>query len=290
MDSRLLSGFIAIGTAVLVLQSAPMSAQDFSLATQPGTAATGDEGMMFDVIAVRPLSITGVQVVFEENPLTNLVEVFTKPGTYVGSEAIPGDWTLVGSGSLAVQATNVLSPVFFLSTPIALPAGGQVGLYIVRDSGLGPNLDLTTGTQSGLVNAVDSNLIIFEGVDVGGTFSGVSDADRVPNVVIHYTLTDLAAPVVKVLARKRIRTTERRVRISGLATDDVGIASVLVRFKRQRGNGSIRTVRRTILADEDGLFQINVRTFDGRNPVRFIAIDTDGKLSNTGRVVLIGNE
>ncbi len=243
---------------------------------------------MFDVIATTPLSITGVQVAFGTATLADSVEVWAKPGTYVGSEGVAADWTLVGSGATSASAQDVPTPVIFLSTPITLATGGQIGLYI-RFSGAG-RVSYTDGDQSGTLEAVDQNLLIFEGVGVAGSF-GATTGNRIPNVTVHYTLTDLAAPTVSVIGANRIRTTEKRQRIDGIASDDVGIASVKVRFKRQRNNGTTRNVTRFLPFDPaTGLFRINVRTFVGRNPVRFTVTDTAGKASPVAKAVIIRKE
>ncbi|MGC1480441.1 MAG: hypothetical protein WA771_08050 [Chthoniobacterales bacterium] len=278
---------IAVSTTGFSIPSA--QAQSGSLTTQFGPdTSSGDEGMMFDILALRPLTVTGVQFAFENLPLTDSVEIFTKPGSYVGSEAAPGNWTLNGAGLVTVSALEAPSPILFLSSPVALPAGGQIGMNVLRDSGSGPNVATEPGTQSGTVAAFDANLIIFEGIDANGNFVGPGTQNRIPHVTVHYTLTDLAAPTVSVIGANRIRATEPRVRIDGIASDDVGINSVRVRFKRQRNNGTTRKVTRFLPFDPTtGLFRIKVRTFVGRNPVRFNVTDTAGKASATAKAVII---
>ncbi len=282
---------LVIATAGLTAAAIPSAhAQTRSLTT---TFAGGNsqDGFMFDVIATRPLQITGVQFAFASLPLTDTFEVYGKAGTHVGSETTAADWTLTGGGVVTTAALNVPTPILFLSSPIAVPGGAGAAIYVRRVDAT-ENIRYTNGDGTGTVESSDPSLFLLEGKGINGLF-GVGSVidDRIPNVTVHYTLTDLAAPTVSVIGANRIRTTESRVRIDGLASDDVGVATVRVRFKRQRNNGTTRNITRFLPFDPaTGLFRINVRTFVGRNPVRFNVTDTAGKGSATSRAVIIRKE
>ncbi len=282
--------------AVMVAALALVAAPNLALAQNGSLSTTFDglnlaDGFMFDVIATRPLQITGVQFAFASLPLTDTFEVYSKSGTHVGSETVPADWTLVGAGSITTSALNVPTPILLLSNPITIPGGTGAAIY-VRRVDASESIRYSNGAGTGTVQAADPNLFILEGKGIDGLF-GVDTVfpNRIPNVTVHYTLTDLAAPTVSVIGANRIRTTETRQRIDGIASDDVAIATVRVRFKRQRNNGTTRNVTRFLPFDAaTGLFRINVRTFVGRNPVRFNVTDTAGKSSAVARAVIIRKE
>ncbi len=283
---------LAALVAALALIAAPnlAHAQNGSLTTTFGGVNSAD-GFMFDVIAARPLQITGVQFAFASLPLTDTFEVYGKSGTHVGSELVAANWTLAGAGSITTSALNVPTPILLLSSPITIPGGTGAAIY-VRRVDVSEAIRYSNGVGTGTVQAADPNLFILEGKGINGLF-GSTDVygNRIPNVTIHYTLADVTAPSVSVIGANRIRTTEQRVRIDGIASDDVGVASVKVRFKRQRNNGTTRNVTRFLPFDPaTGLFRINVRTFVGRNPVRFNVTDTAGKGSGVARAVIIRKE
>lgn len=243
---------------------------------------------MFDVIAVKPIEITGVQVAFEENPLTSTIDVFSKLGTHVGFEANAAAWTLAVSGPVTVSALATPSPVLNFTTPIPVAAGERRAFYINRDAGAGPNLNTSNGVGGGVVTALDANLLIFEGTEIDGVFGGVAVLNRIPNMTIHYEFQAGNSPTVDIIGPNRITTSESRVTIFGLALDDGAVDSVKMRFKKARANGSLRSVNRTLTPDENGLFRGGVKTFIGRNPVTFQATDNKGQKSAKKKVVITG--
>ncbi len=247
---------------------------------------TGDEGYMFDITAEQAVRITGIQIAYEEVSLTDFIEVFTKSGTHVGSESNPADWLPNTAVSLTVPALDTPSPVINLVTPIQLAAGERAAIYVVRDRGEdGFNLSVSTGAVVGTEAASDGNLTIFSGSDITDFFGGFEEAVT-PNVTIQYSLD--AAPKVSIIGKKRIRTSERQVKIFGLAKDDVGIDKLRVRYKKERASGKKRNASRLLSVNGKDLFRINVDTFKGRNPVRFTATDTAGIKSKTSTVTVIG--
>ncbi len=243
-------------------------------------ASAGDRGEMFDIVALRDLSIIGVQFAFRTIGLTDTMDIYTKSGTYVGSEGNAAAWTLSASGEVTVAALNTPSPVFLLPVPIGMAAGERLGIYIRREN---PNsVAQTNGNGAGTLEASDGNLQIFEGIGVSNAF-GATIGSRIPNVTIHYRL---ATPALKIFSRKLIRTTERRVVLFGLVTDDVGLPQVQVRYKRQRANGSKFNAKQNLKPDANGVFRATVKTIDGRNPVVFTATDAGGRRA-TQRVVVV---
>jgi len=273
----------------------------FTAVTLPGHAASltttfvtgghiADEGMMFDVIAVRAMTITGIQIAFEEAPLTSVLDIYTKPNSFVGSETVAADWTLNTTvGALTVSAVDTPSPLVNLATPVALAAGERRAFYYVRDAGAGPNISATAGTAIGNVAASDGNLLILEGSEIDGVFTAIGGANIIPDITIHYTLTDTAAPTITLIGKQKVFSTSARTVLFGIAEDDVAVASVTAKFKKVLPNGSRRTVTKTLTPLSNGLFKLSLKSQPGRTNVKFTAVDTSGKVSATTTAIVIGS-
>ena len=255
-----------------------------SLTTNFLADRTGDEGYQFDIEASKALVITGIQIAFEQVPVGDFVELFTKSGTHVGSETNEADWDANGVAFLTVSALNTPSPIIPFTKPLVLVAGDRAAIYVVRNRGAGENVCVSE-TGGATTAAADGNLTIFSGIEIGDFF-GIANGPAVPNIILHYELD--AAPRVSVFGSKRIVTSERRHRVTGIVLDDVSVERVRVRFKRLRGNGSQRTVTRFLSPGPDGVFSKSIKTFEGRNVVRINAFDTAGNGSQTAKVVIVG--
>ncbi len=280
---------IVFTVAIAAICSAlPAHAQNGSLTTTY-TGGNGQDGEMFDVIATRPLTITGIQLAMGSEPLTDGVEIFSKSGTHLGNETAAAEWAIVAAGVVSSPVTETPSSILPIN-PVTLPTGGQAAFYI-RRSDPSETVSYSNGDGVGTLEAIDANLLIFEGSGINGLFgSGAVFPNRIANVTVHYTLSDLSAPTVRIIGQKRVRTSERNFRVFGLASDDVGITQVSGRFRRLKQNGTKKTITRVLSLDSGGFFKINVPTFVGRNPVRFRAFDTAGNRSSTAKAVLIRKE
>lgn len=101
------------------------------------------------------------------------VEVWTRPGTYVGFTTSNAGWTLSQTVSGISAGTTVTSGDHVLTTPILLPAGGTTAIYLVG-LGASPIRYFGTGTVSN-TNFANADLAAFSsisrtgGVAFGGT-------------------------------------------------------------------------------------------------------------------------
>ncbi len=244
----------------------------------------GNDGEMFDVLALKNIEITGLRMAFFTNTVSDTVDVFQKAGSYVGSEAIPGNWTAAAT-SLVGATALVPTPIIPFAAPIPVGSGERVALYIRATA---TDVAYTNGVGSGTVAALDPNLVVFEGIGVAGSFGAISQ-NRISNVTIVYDFQAGNPPEVKIIGPRRITTSAPVVRVAGLATDDGKAVSVRVRFKVARANGSLRNVTRTRTPDPaTGLFQVGVRTLIGRNPVRITAVDNKEQVSAVQKVIITG--
>jgi len=84
---------------------------------------------MFDVVPLVAMDVT--ELYLNMQAVTVTINVYTKVGTYVGSEQTAGDWTLVDS-KIITGAGRDLNTVYTLTTPVTLTANQVQGFYITH--------------------------------------------------------------------------------------------------------------------------------------------------------------
>ncbi len=88
------------------------STSSAGLITTTFAGGNGHAGNMFDVtVFTNPLTVTGLDL--NLNSGTFDVEVYTKSGTYVGSETATGDWTLRSTNNGIVSSGENLATFLF---------------------------------------------------------------------------------------------------------------------------------------------------------------------------------
>lgn len=140
-----------------------------------------NEGIMFDLVADKPLSVTAIQFASVATTAGSL-EIYAKLGTHVGSEGTAAQWSLLTTAPFEAGPAGAAKAPIPLPVPISIPPGERLALYIRQVSGL---LAYSNGT--GIFAADDGALRILEGTGVAATF-GVATPNRIPNVTIHYSL------------------------------------------------------------------------------------------------------
>ena len=89
------------------------------------------DGNMFDVTTfTNSLTVTALDVHFATTTAFNL-NVYTKSGTYVGSQTNSGAWTLAATGSATGAGSG--TPTFVDITDFVLPANSLTGFYVDLD-------------------------------------------------------------------------------------------------------------------------------------------------------------
>jgi hypothetical protein len=151
--------------------------------TSPLVGSNGDEGNMFDVVAAETLTITR----FDTN--TNAAgdteyEIWTKPGTYVGSEGTASAWTLVGTASFATLGPGTYTPIP-IAVDVTIQAGKRQAFYLTHRS---LNNRYHNGTQVGAVLVSTPALTLYEGAGVNYDTTGFSgiNTPRAWEGRIHY--------------------------------------------------------------------------------------------------------
>lgn len=164
----------------LVVLSVGANAQCGPLST-PSFTNNGQRGIMFDIVALTSVNITGFAMDFDNNTYT--IEIYYKAGTHVGSEANAAAWTLLGTapGWNGTTGTNVNIPI-----PVSqFLCAGDVGAFYITSNGIS-GCNYSNGTAVGNVAAADANMQILEGTGKAYAFAA-SFTPRVPNVTVSYS-------------------------------------------------------------------------------------------------------
>jgi hypothetical protein len=159
-----------------------VTAQSSLLTTLQG--GNGQKGAMFNIknITAGQITITSLAQNFLGAGTSN-VEIYTKTGSYVGSESIAANWTLAASATGLVHpgsGTAVTIPSLVNTT---IPAGATQAFYVTVTAATATNVAYTTGTlvlptptSAGNVAFADANIQFVCGVGksypFGSTFGG----------------------------------------------------------------------------------------------------------------------
>lgn len=157
-------------------------------------AGNGQMGNMFDVTALKNITLTAVDMHIQSSGTTT-VEVWYRPGTFVGFETSNTGWTQALSTTVnAIGTLGTLTPVP-ATFAIPIPAGQTYGIYVTCVGS--NNVHYTNGTTLGNVFVQNSDLQVKEGK--GGGYFSVTFTPRVFNGILHYTgsgCTSSMTPVV----------------------------------------------------------------------------------------------
>lgn len=150
---------------------------------------------MFDVVAVNDITVTGFDVnCASSDPET--YEVYGKSGTYVGSNATPGDWTLLATAT-DIPCNGAGNPTSLgLSLNVAISAGDTYAFYVTDTDDIG--VSYTDGTAVGTVAAQNADLQILEGAGVQYPFDELFEP-RIWNGTLYYQLGTLAPQSIPTL-------------------------------------------------------------------------------------------
>ncbi len=158
----------------------------------------GQDGNMFSITALNTVTITG----FDNNlePPSGNYLIYYKVGTYQGSQANVGDWTLAGTANGVVSAGLGLPTHIPITMNVTIPAGQTYSFYITTD-GTSNGVDYTDGTTEGAVYIQDSNIQILEGLGVDYPFGNGGNffSPRVWNGTVYYDLAAATATPVPTL-------------------------------------------------------------------------------------------
>ena len=140
----------------------------------------GQDGNMFTVKALHNITIS----YFEGNINGNgYIKIYSKSGSFVGSEAIPANWTFVDSVNVTSAGNGVPSLLNILVNKNMI-AGDTVSFYITGN-GSGATVNYTNGTTQGAILSLNADLQVFQGIGLAYSF-GSTYTPRLWNGIIHY--------------------------------------------------------------------------------------------------------
>jgi hypothetical protein len=154
------------------------------------TAGNGQNGTMFDIVNIssQPISIGSLDQCFFNAGTSALIEIYTKPGSWNGSQTTPSAWTLVGSTSSFVHGVAPTIDVLPIPVNVTIAPNQTQGFYITGD--VGTTVAYTTGAnQLGTVIGSDANLQVIAGIGVAYPFGanfGLPTAGRLWNGRVNY--------------------------------------------------------------------------------------------------------
>ncbi len=146
-------------------------------------AGNNHRGNMFDIVATNTVLITG----FDAHPMGNTtIEIYYRPGTFVGFESSSAGWTLVGSAAVTAQPYGTATPIP-LNVGVTIPAGQTYSFY-VTSTNVSVSLNYSNGSAVGTVQSSDANIQFLQGKGMEYPFAlgGAIFSPRVFNGIIHY--------------------------------------------------------------------------------------------------------
>lgn len=179
--------FIVSVLLFLSLLPEEIKAQCGPLST-PTVTNNGQDGIMFDVVAITNVNLTQIAMDFDSGNHT--IQIYGKTGTHVGFTTNAAAWTLLGTANAwaATGGTNVTIPITF--SKVLCP--GQVYSFYVTSTTGGCNY--SNGTAVGANAAIDANIRILQGTGKDFSF-GANFTPRTPNVKVFYScLTGCCVP------------------------------------------------------------------------------------------------
>ncbi len=147
-----------------------------------GNGLGGNTAVYFDLNVAVPVSVVQLDVNALGGTGASSIEFWTAPTTWVGNDANPAAWTMLGTSAIvtaAAQGTPTVAPIV---SPFPL-AAGSYGVAIVYRGTLGPAY--TNGTGANQTYSV-AEMTLQAGAS-GGIFTGAVNNPRVWNGSIHFT-------------------------------------------------------------------------------------------------------
>jgi len=145
-------------------------------------------GWMVNIINTNacPIVINSFEARFQG---TAGYRIYTKIGTFVGSETTSGAWTLVGNLA-SLTGTSTTAPTSIpIVVNVTIPPGGTQGFYLTRSNNLVANRHLYvpgTGVAGTTIYSSNADLSITEGSYIDPYFAALQAGVRRPNFDVCY--------------------------------------------------------------------------------------------------------
>jgi hypothetical protein len=113
---------------------------------------------MFDVTASRDVLVRSFEF-YTDATRNDVVEVYTRPGSYSGHEVDQSGWSLVYSKNVNQMGRTILTKLGDFNTAVHIQKGSTQSFFIVTNY----FLMYDTGTAEGQILSSDDSLIVYEG-------------------------------------------------------------------------------------------------------------------------------
>jgi len=135
----------------------------------------GQSGNLFDCVAINDVEIQGISHIHTNTLDMVDVEVYTKTGTYRGSERDESAWTLIATASVkgSGKGQRTLLPADLFDAPITVNAGETQAFYVTLTTA---QMRYSDGDELGAVYASSADLQILQGAGVVYPFGNGSSS------------------------------------------------------------------------------------------------------------------
>jgi hypothetical protein len=183
-------------------------------------AGNGSNGNMFDVVALNTIEVNGFDVHLS-GTTASTVEVWYRPGTFVGFESSNVGWTQLLTTTVTGMGTGNLTyiPTNF---SVTIPAGQTYGFYVTSNGG--GTFAYTNGTAVGNIHVQNPDLQLLEGK--GGGYFGVTISTRIWNGQMRYQKVGCTSP--RVPATLSIGTSPTVTAVTSNTTICAGSSATLI--------------------------------------------------------------
>ena len=151
------------------------------------SSAGGSQGGMFNILPLNDIIIDSFAVTFRTRTPNSKTAIYSKPGSYRGSEQTAGNWTLLARDTIALPGPLLTKTVLPSELNFPVSARDTTAFYITTTNTPLVNLAYGPGTgiQQGVLYKSDGVIDFFEGSENAYPF-GTHVGPRVLDVTIYY--------------------------------------------------------------------------------------------------------
>ena len=157
----------------------------------PYSSNASDKGIMFDVSPTKTVIISCFEANLPALSVGNY-EIYSKPGTYIGSEIKAENWQLVGSATSISSTGSNQGTALNIPVNLLIEAGQTYAFYITATETALPTGLLTTNNSGYTTISSNEDLAISGGIGVNYPFNTIK-LNRSFNGTAHYSLGNILA-------------------------------------------------------------------------------------------------
>lgn len=175
---------LRVAFAPMLLLANPCAATDFL--TAPYNENNGQDGIMFDVIAAKNITVTCFEDNFEAG--TYDIAIYVKSGTCVGFQNTPAAWTLIATANNILSSGLDLPTYIPISVNYSILTGQTAAFYITVTNNTGATFYTDGVALPGVPFISNTDITITEGYGKQYPF-GSNFQPRQFNGTIYYNLS-----------------------------------------------------------------------------------------------------